>query len=458
MDYLCKKEHSLKRNNLMDRFEQNTVILGGGLTGLSAGLILKDKATILERNNRPGGLVQTVNFNGYWFDHVIHLLHFRDDITEATIKELLKTDLHPIAPLAYVETTEGIGKYPLQMNLNGLSKEAISKTLTDLAKVSFNIKHDSAENFEDMLRKSFGDYFCNLFMFPYNNKVWKRPLNSLAPSGFQWNIDQPNFEQVLNGAISDNSEFESYNANAWYPRPKDDTKVKGMEFLSYKLAQEVSDLRLNHEVKAVYLGNKTVIAQHQDTELEITYTNKCLSTIPLPQLINICEDIDPKYKQAKDLLKYNRVLSIMVSIEGPRPENTGHWRYYGQSDICFTRLVFMHTFDPNLAPSNGWGLLVEMIEPSEWPLRDKDTIIDEVLNDILKVKAIPNDCKVIGKELMVVDPAYVVFTKESKALVEDLKVYFDKHGLKLLGRYGQWEYSSMAQVMRDGFQWAKSIK
>lgn len=441
----------------MKHIKQNTVILGGGLTGLSAGLILKENATILEKNARPGGLVQTVNRNGYWFDHVIHLLHFRDDVTEAIIKDLLKDDLFPIAPLAYVETTEGVGKYPLQMNLRGLNKEAITKTLTDLAKVSFNIKHDSAENFEDMLRKSFGEYFCKLFMFPYNNKVWKRPLNSLAPSGFQWNIDQPNFEQVLNGALSDNSDFESYNANAWYPRPKDDSKVKGMEFLSYRLSKEVSDLRLNHTVKSILLENKTVVAQHGNEEIEISYSNKCLSTIPLPHLIDICQDIDPKFKSAKSALKYNRVLSIMISIEGPRPENTGHWRYYGQSDICFTRLVFMHTFDPKLAPENGWGLLVEVIEPSEWPIRQSDEIINEVLEDIGKVNAIPDDCQVIDKHLMVVDPAYVVFTNESKALVEELKTYFDKNDVKLLGRYGQWEYSSMAQVMRDGFEWAKNL-
>jgi len=439
----------------MNNNSTNYLILGAGLTGMSAASILKEEAIVLEKTERPGGLVKSINLDGYWFDHVIHLLHFRDPRTESIIKKLLGDTLAPLYPEAWVETTEGTGRYPLQMNLYGLSQEAITSTIKDLAATSFNIEHETPTSFEDMLLKTFGKYFCELFMFPYNRKVWKRPLNELAPSGFQWNIDNPDFELVVKGAITDNAKFETYNANGWYPRPDKNAKLRGMEVLSDVLSKQVEDLRLNSNVKRINLKNKEVTVDNNGQEITYSFTKGCLSTIPLPILLAKCEDLDPRFKNLTSTLKYNRVVSAMICIEGPHPKNRGHWRYYGQEDICFTRLVYMRNFDKHTSPENGWGLLVEMLEPSEWDLKDDNQYLSQIQNDIIKVNALPEDCKIINSAVEIIDPAYVVFTNESKKWVAELEEYFLSHGIKLLGRYGRWEYSSMAQVMNDGFTWAE---
>src|SRR5688572_17267558 len=96
--------------------EFDVVILGAGLTGLSAASILGDHAVVLERNERPGGLVRTDCFNGYWFDHVIHILHFQNKETEAKIKDLLGDCLAPCPPEAWVETAFGTTRFPFQMH------------------------------------------------------------------------------------------------------------------------------------------------------------------------------------------------------------------------------------------------------------------------------------------------------------------------------------------------------
>lgn len=436
----------------------NVVILGAGLTGMAAASVLKDKATVFEKTERPGGLVKSINMNGYWFDHVIHLLHFKDPDTEAKVKSILGDILAPLYPEAWVETSEGIGKYPLQMHMFGLNKDAIVKSLRDLAEVTFSKNELKPENFEDMLRFSFGNYFSELFMLPYNRKVWKRPLNSLAPSGFQWNIDHPDYNLVLKGAMSDHTEFESYNSNGWYPRPDKNFRVRGMEVLSVKLAEQVRDLRLNHEVESINLKEKRITVKNDAGQSDYNFSDWCLSTIPLPHLISRCEDLDPHYKECYKTLKYNRVISVIISIKGPRPENRGHWRYYADEEVAFTRLVYMHNFDPETAPKEGWGLLAEIIEPAEWPLKNKEEVLEKVVSDVKKVGALPDDCNVLEKDMFVVDPAYVVFTNESKKMVSELESYFSDNKVKLLGRYGRWEYSSMAQVMRDGFNWAKGIE
>src|SRR5947209_9766180 len=180
--------------------ECDLLILGAGLAGLTAATELGDGALVLEQHDRPGGLVRTENFDGYWFDHVIHVLHFSDAETKSRVLPLLDGVMAPCPPVAWVECAAGRVRYPFQLHLGGLDSAAAAACLRDFAEVTFGPQQPAAD-YESMLLKSFGRAMCETFFFPYNLKVWKRPLHTLAPSGFQWNIIRPTFEQVLHGAL-----------------------------------------------------------------------------------------------------------------------------------------------------------------------------------------------------------------------------------------------------------------
>ena len=55
----------------------STLIIGGGLAGLSAGWHLGREATVLEASSTVGGLCRSYRREGYTFDISGHLLHFR---------------------------------------------------------------------------------------------------------------------------------------------------------------------------------------------------------------------------------------------------------------------------------------------------------------------------------------------------------------------------------------------
>jgi len=182
--------------------EAPVLILGAGLAGLSAASMLGTHAVVFERSDRPGGLVQTECFDGYWFDHVIHLLYFTDACTEQRIKALLGSDLQPCPPRAWVECSAGTTRFPLQLHLGNLEPRAVVNCLVDFAKANFGRQKLGPQNFEELLLRVFGRAMCEIFFFPYNRKVWKRPLSTLAPSGFQWNISRPDLAQVLRESAS----------------------------------------------------------------------------------------------------------------------------------------------------------------------------------------------------------------------------------------------------------------
>ena len=73
------------------------------------------------------------------------------------------------------------------------------------------------------------------------------------------------------------------------------------------------------------------------------------------------------------------------------------------------------------------------------------------------VAAIPPGCEIVGQNVMVIDPAYVVFEPHGQSVVDSALHLLAQHGVTSLGRYGKWEYSSMASCMRDGLAWAEGL-
>ncbi|MFA6047018.1 MAG: FAD-dependent oxidoreductase [Phycisphaerales bacterium] len=436
----------------------DVLILGSGLTGLAAAWELGDRATVLERESRPGGLVRTERMGDYWFDHVVHLLYFQDRETERRIVDLLGDVLAPCPPRAWVETLHGTTLFPLQLHLGGLNPETCVKCLRDIAELTFRPPETLPTNFEEMLRLTFGQSLCEAFMFPYNRKMWKRPLNELAPSGFTWNITRPDFEKVLRGAVAPATRAGAYNSAGWYPRPDASSPVRGMEVLPVAMAEQVADLRLEHTVKTVDLAQRMVTVEcgsgRDTTTRQIGYNDALLSTLPLPKLIQMCDQAPADLKAQCSSLTWNRVISVAIAIEGPRPKSPGHWRYYADESVIFTRLIFMHEFDEGCAPPEGWCLLVEITQPAEEPLPENNALLARVLADVARVGMFPEGSKVVESRMWEISPAYVVFSLKNKVIVESAREFLESHGVTSLGRYGSWEYSGMSSCLHDGFLWA----
>lgn len=435
----------------------DVLILGGGLTGLAAASGLGRRAIVLERDERAGGLVRTERFGDYFFDRVIHLLHFRDYVTQARIGALLGGALAACPPEAFVECAAGTARFPLQSHLHGISLEARIACLRDFARVSSAAAGSAPRDYREFLLRSFGASLCELFFFPYNRKMWRRPLESLAPADFQWNIARPRLDDVLRGALDPSFRGDAYNTNGWYPRPGPDSEVRGMEVLSRALATEVSDLRLRHEVVSVDTERRCVVARTPAGLQRFVFRDACLSTIPLPVLARRCPQTPEPLREACDRLRWNRVVSVALSIEGPRPMGLGHWRYYTDESLAFTRLVFLHAFDPLLAPAGGWPLLAEIPQPAEEPCESETAIVTRVEADVVQSEVLPPGSRIVDAHVMVVDPAYVVFSRESGETMQWAREFFSECGITPLGRYGRWEYSSMARALRDGYAFADAM-
>jgi UDP-galactopyranose mutase len=429
--------------------ETEVLILGGGLAGLAAGSLLDDRAVVLEAEDRPGGLVRTERIGEYWFDHVIHLLYFSHPDVENRVSSLLGDVLRPCPPDARVETGRGATRFPVQLNLFGLPPEVRAACLADLR--AAHEETTPPRNYEELLLGAFGRALCELFFFPYNRKLWQRPLSGLSASGFHWNLTRPSVAEIERGANTARP-ASGYNSRGWYPRPTGDGQ-RGMEVLSQALAGRVADLRLRHVVTALDPATRTVRTRSPEGVTDFRYTHDCVSTLPLPTTVSLCRQAPAALVERCRALPRNRVRSVALAVHGPRPRDTGHWRYYTREDVPFTRLVFMTEFDPDMAPADGWGVLAEVLEPSEGPRAPDESLVADVLRGVEEVGLLGAGSRIAGSRVFTSDPGYVVFTDTARDTAAEATRFLASHGVTPLGRYGTWTYSSMSQVMEDAFAW-----
>lgn len=58
--------------------KKKIVIVGAGITGLSASHFLNRHNIIIEKDNKCGGYCKTIKKNGFVWDHAGHFLHFKN--------------------------------------------------------------------------------------------------------------------------------------------------------------------------------------------------------------------------------------------------------------------------------------------------------------------------------------------------------------------------------------------
>lgn len=439
--------------------KNNTIILGAGITALAAAATLGNNATVFEKQDRPGGLVRSYCFDGgYWFDHVLHIFHCNKPELLKRIQSMLELELKECPPVAWIETSQGTVRYPFQLNIGGLTTSAKIKCVKDFSAVYFNkTKGSTTSTYKDFLKNTFGESMCELFYYPYNEKLWKYSLDKISTNGQLWNLHQPSLDEILEGAFEPNKFRETYNTNAFYPRPPQDSKLRGMEVLTNGLARNVPNLNLNCEVIHIDPKKQSILTKKNGIITEHNYTDNCFSTIPLPALIKICSGVPDNLLNDMRRLKWNKVLSVGLSISGPRPNNPGHWRYYTDPSIPFSRLIFMTEFDRYNAPQNGWSLLVEITLPANDIQIDHTQIEKEIIRCLEKLELLNNEHQVIGIHSWMADPAYVIFTPETETIINYALEYMEKRKITSSGRYGKWEYSSMSNNIEDGFNYADKL-
>lgn len=420
--------------------DRRTLILGGGLTGISAALHLHVPWLLFEKENRLGGLARTESREGFYFDHTGHWLHLRDAAIQALTARLMGDSMVEVSRIARIYSHGVFTRYPFQGNLYGLPAEVVHECLLGYVEALLKSSTSSTsdpKNFEDYIFTHFGAGIAKHFMIPYNWKLWgvhPREISSAWCSRF---VPRPNTEQVIAGAVGAGPPELGYNIRFRYP------KQGGIETFTRALIGELdpSRIHLNATVTEIDPHRREICVNG----VHYPY-HALITTIPLPRLIELCTSVPDAVNAAASTLRATALRYLNVATKRKAPCDY-HWVYVPEERLPFYRVGVFSNAMPSMAPSGCSSLYVEM---SGLVSRCDEQTKAEAIRSLVEVNAIHSPDDVLFAEWRTIDPAYVVFDDNYHRALDVITPFLTQHHIHSRGRYGSWIYNAMEDSLLAG--------
>lgn len=421
-----------------------TVILGAGMAGLSCAYHLKKDYSILEKEDRVGGLSRSLSIDGFVFDYTGHLLHLHNPYSTKLILKLLRGNLLKIKRNAWIHSNGVSTRYPFQANTYGLPVDVVKECLLGFVDAQCQPANALPPNpsFLDWSLAHFGEGITRHFMGPYNRKLWLEDLKNLTTEWCGSFVPKVQWEEVLQGALTDQTKEFGYNAHFYYP------KRGGIEALAQAFARGLTDIRLKTFVDEVDHKRRRVNGN-------IAYDH-LVSTLPLPVLLSRMPNLPSEIVAAKEKLRWNSVLCLNLGVERPRISDK-HWIYFPESKYVFYRVGFPMNFSPHIAPRRGSSMYVEIsAKPGQWP--DFSDTLDRSLEGLRDSGILQKKDKILVSVWQPIPCAYVIYDRNRTPAVSLILKFLEKHNIHSIGRYGGWKYSFMEEAVLDGKKTAETIR
>lgn len=424
-----------------------TLILGAGLTGLSAAYHLSPTETVVvEREREVGGLCRSRNVDGFVFDNTGHVLHLKHAGIRDLVLTLLPDTFASIERKARVYSKGVYTAYPFQANTHGLPAAVVSECVLGFLEALRRRESSSARafNLREWILLTFGDGIARHFMLPYNEKLYRQDLTTLDGETTSWSIPQPTLQEVVQGALGSEVRGLGYNPSFLYP------KRGGIDVIPRALADRGGDLRLGTTVRRI---DPVARRAELDGGHMVAY-ERLISTIPLDALLRMLDPApDPMLREASSRLRAVRVININLGIDraGVLP---GHWIYFPEPEFPFYRVGSASNFSDGVAPTGCSSLYIEVTRRRE-EVVDLDTLRVEVVEALRRARILRASDRVVVEDTQILDPAYVVHDHDRQRLLPRIVSVLDRYGIVSTGRYGAWEYGSMETALRQGRQAAQ---
>jgi protoporphyrinogen oxidase len=423
---------------------RKTVILGGGLTGISAAIHLRRPWVLFEREAKLGGLAVTEERDGFHFDLTGHWLHLRDPAIKQLVAEASPGAMASVQRRARVFSHGVTTLYPFQANLFGLPSDVIKECLLGVIEAKLQSAGIPPRNFEEYCLRHFGAGISRHFMIPYNEKLWGVHPRTITADWCSRFVPLPNLEQVVAGAVGADAGNMGYNVSFLYPNRG------GIETLTRALSARIQggDVHLRSSVESIDLRRREVVVGGQ----KVPY-HAVVATMALPELLARIPDLPDDIAGHASRLRCTTLRYLNVATRSP-PAADWHWVYVPEKRLPFYRVGIYSNAVASMAPAGAASLYVE--------LADRGPVSDATLSDVAQGLAeigaigVPGDIRFA--DMREIKYAYVVFDEHYQAATTAIFRFLESHAIYSRGRYGAWTYNAMEDCLLAGREVAATIE
>lgn len=437
------------------------VIIGSGPTGLGAAYRLKELGitdfVILEKENYVGGLATSfVDDKGFTWDiggHVqfSHYKYFDDLMKKALGEEGWLTHQRE----SWVWIKNNFVPYPFQNNIKYLPKETMWQCLEGLIKLYKNPVSKKPANFREWILSTFGEGLAEVFMFPYNFKVWAFPPEQMNANWVGERVAVTDLQRVTENILFDKDDF-SWGPNNTFQFPK-----HGGTGAIWKAVGELvghENVLLNAKVDQIEPGTKKIILA-DGREIEYDFV---MNTMPLDVFAKKVNGLSPETVEKAQGLKYSSTNVIGIGLKGkPKPElATKCWMYFPESNSPYYRITVFSNYSPFNVPdiNNQWSLMAEVSESECKPV-DRAALIKDTVRAMIEDKLIDSEEDIVSEFLFSTDYGYPTPSVERDSILKTVLPVLEKSDIYSRGRFGAWKYevSNQDHSLMQGVEWVNKV-
>jgi protoporphyrinogen oxidase len=417
------------------------LIIGAGPTGLGAAIALREAGEndflVLEKEGKAGGLASSfVDSMGFTWDIGGHVQfsHY------PTFDDMMNRVFAPGGWLehkrsAWAWMLRRFVPYPVQNNLRYLPREQVWECVKGIMALQ-NKKTPVPQNFHEWITATFGAGLSELFMLPYNFKVWAHPPQDMA---YQWigeRVAVTDLEKTLKNLLLE-SDDAAWGPNSMFRFPQQGGTghiwVRVSEIAGHENFRFNADVReIDHTAKEVRCSDGTAYR----------YQN-LISTMPLDVLCRMVKGLKPEITATAQGLRHSSSNIVGLGLKGQCPETLRHksWIYFPESDCPFYRATIFSNYSPHNTPDPAryWSLMTETSESEKKPV-NQSTLVEETIQGCLNTGLVASRGDIASTWTYRAPYGYPVPSLQRDAILDAVIPALDALGIYSRGRFGGWKY------------------
>ncbi|HZT42040.1 MAG TPA: FAD-dependent oxidoreductase [Chthonomonadaceae bacterium] len=433
--------------------DQRVVILGAGPTGLGAAYRLQelghDQFHIYDRAGQVGGLATShKDAKGFTWDiggHVqfSHYRYFDDLMDKALGSHWLH---HERESWVWIEGR--FVPYPFQNNIRYLRPETCWKCLQGLVRLYKQPFPGKPQNFREWISATLGEGLAEVFMVPYNFKVWAYPATEMDYNWIGERVAVTDLERVLDNVLHEKDDL-SWGPNNTFRFPEFGGTGAVWEHVADILGRE--KITLNKEVAGIDPTAKQVFFSDGTSDRY----DVLISTLPIDRLVHLA-DLS-SLKEPTGNLRYSSTNIIGVGLSGKPPSTLTKkcWMYFPEDNCPFYRVTVFSNYSPNNVPdiNTQWSLMAEVSESHHKPV-DTERVIEDTIEGMFATKLINKTHDVLSTWSYRAHYGYPTPALGRDKALEAIHPELQKYDIYSRGRFGGWKYevSNQDHSMMQGVE------
>lgn len=416
------------------------IVLGAGPTGIGAAWRLAEHGhpdwLLIDAADRPGGLsMSVVDDAGFTWDLGGHVLFSHYRYFDRLMDHALGDAWCEHEREAWVWMRERWIPYPFQNNVWRLPDDDLVRCLEGLVDAHRAPATAPPTDFAEWLQRAFGRGLCDVFMLPYNFKVWAYEPHTMGTTWMGERVATVDLARVLRNLVLRRDDV-SWGPNATFRFPRRGGTGAIWESLVRQLPPE--RLALGRAVVAIDTAGQRLHFRDGSTERY----DALISSVPLADTLRMATDL-PALRPLADRFVHSSSHIIGVGLEGTPPDalRTKCWMYFPEGDTPFYRVtVFSNYSENNVAhPGRQWSLMAEVSESPAKPV-DAARVVADVVAGFRRVGFIDDAARIVTRWHRRLAYGYPTPWLGRDAVLDEVQPVLEARGILSRGRFGAWKY------------------